>query len=118
MDAKTKVAVLKGARSLLEKGWVKGSLARNSKGESVDYASAQACGFCVMGGALRHISDQRGFVDHYSNACNILEPVFGISPVSLNDDGETKHLHVMMGMDFAVLMAEDELKAAKKAAKK
>jgi hypothetical protein len=119
------VKVLKDARDLisLPGTWTKGFLARNALDKPMlNMHSPEACKFCAVG-ALEVSSYNNEATDKnvedIATSClyyAMSENGWGIS--GSNDKEDTQHLHVLMAYDFAVLMAEDDLKEAKRRMKK
>lgn len=108
------VKALKEAQNLISthQRWTKGELARDNKGVSVGAGSKSkyACRYCSIG-ALYNVTSRS--THSFFQSMNYLRYTMdGVAKT--NDDPETKHKHVMMAFDFAILMAEDDLKAAKK----
>jgi hypothetical protein len=125
---KEAVDVLKGARDILSgfNAWTRGTYARNNKGEDVSLNDPQACRFCADG-ALRKAAGVNEYTMYpylspaYRQAREILEGVmadgFCEEIPDVNDKSTTKHQHVLMSYDLAILQAEDMLKAQQRKAK-
>jgi hypothetical protein len=112
---KEAVEVLKNARSLIEpRGkWIQGSFAKTREGVDVGSYHHSACRFCALG-ALRRSTKQIEYMqqDAQTFLSYAMASAFDNIP-SANDHSSTKQLHVLMAYDFAILMAEDELKDEK-----
>lgn len=110
------VTRLTKARKILEdeKNWCKTHLAKDFKGKP----TTTGCGtsFCSMGA----LDKAHGVIYNYNKFTlteKYLDKAMDGDIVGNNDKRSTKHIHVMMSYDFAILMAKDDLKVARKAAK-
>ena len=114
-ETKQAVKYLKAARKLItpEGSWCKGSLAKTSKGRTIGPDCDAAVSFCVLGAVSRVLG---GSTIGIGRICdNALQFSFGDYYVDeINDKRSTKHLHVLMAYDFAILHAEDEVKRLRK----
>ena len=124
--ARTKdtITTLKAAQKLIgtHEKWCKGSFARDIIGDKIGYNSPDACQWCSLGAIRKSAIGQIFHIEEYlENAMynKRIDQFYGTDfIVKGNDSRTTEHLHVMMAYDFAILMAQDDLKAAMKATKK
>lgn len=124
IEVKGALEVLKRGRDILEKHqrWTKGAYARNNQGWEVDTVDEGACRFCTVGAlyAAVGVSADDDPPQHVGKAMNYLGDVMGRNGYGIpdvNDEATTKHKHVLMSFDLAILQAEDDFKIAKKALK-
>lgn len=54
-------AIISRAKTLIEKGWCQGKLAKDSNGNSVDHLSEFAESFCLIGALARASHEQKGY---------------------------------------------------------
>jgi hypothetical protein len=109
------VEVLNNARSLIEpRGkWIKGAEAKTHAGRIVGATDQKACKFCAIG-ALNAAGTYTDM--HTMSAAQDFLDVAMVTDISwddieqVNDRSTTKQLHVLMAYDFAILMAEDDLR--------
>jgi hypothetical protein len=101
----TGVYVLTEARKLLEKGWTQGALARDKDGNPVHYNCPSAKSFDIAGAILR----QGNFYGGNFWAAKALDIVFGDRVARKNDGVRMTQLRVLMGFDFAILIAKEGL---------
>ena len=120
-DIKNTLLVLKGARKLLEgnKSWAQGTFALTKKGNKCRSVSPFACSWCAIGAVTRAHEDLPLVVDLFElNPREYLETAMckerHETVPDANDKPSTKHLHVLMAYDFAILMAQDDLKWQRK----
>lgn len=111
-ETKQAVKYLKAARKLItpEGSWCKGHLARDIDNKAVGVFDKRACRFCSLGAAYKVIGAKK----FYALTYDILSFAFSGSIGVANDKRSTKHPHVLMAYDFAILHAEDEVKRLKK----
>lgn len=128
-EIKTALSVLRKARKILEPSgsWIKDVYAADKQGKGVEINSRKACKFCSLGAGAKAAGGVHEF--EFGPAYPYLDCAFAVAAgnisaflsggdvVTVNDAPSTKHLHVQMAFDFAILMAQDDLKAAKKATK-
>jgi hypothetical protein len=114
---KEAVQILKDARSILEKpnAWGRGYYAKDNKGNDVEATDKRACRFCALGAIAKAQGKDYPFSDNVVvNAMNWLKLSMTDHPLCMisdqNDNLATKQKHVLMAYDFAILMAQDELK--------
>lgn len=112
-ETKQAVKYLKAARKLItpEGSWCKGYYARDAEGQPV-YSYDEAHSFCSMGAVEASLGIQQGGFDVFQ--WSFLRDAFDGNIGLRNDRPSTKHLHVLMAYDFAILNAEDEVKRLKK----
>ena len=111
------IKVVEDAQDILEnpKAWCKGSYAKTRSNYHVDATDGEAVKFCSVG-AIRRAAGDTG-LQAYSDAFHILKGGEG-NIVEFNDNSRTRHKHIVMAFDFAILAAKDDLKVMKKAAAK
>lgn len=111
----TTLEILKAARKLLEPegSWTKGFFARSSANKPVEVESDLACKFCTLGAIKKVLAESGEDEDGvaYYEAQEALSEVFNDYNVfPLNDRRSTKHEHILMAYDFAILMEKDNQK--------
>lgn len=120
------VQILKDARSILDKpnAWGRGEYAKDNRGFPSSTLYKQACRFCTHGaiGKAANYDPCEAFEPRGAAiALDCLAKVMtdGSNTVAfVNDKSTTKHQHVLMTYDFAILMAEDALRKQTRAALK
>jgi len=116
-ELKTTIKNLKAAREVMEgAALARGVFARAANGRPVEVASSSACKFCTIGAVAKAMGVEGEDILYGSPERHYLEKVMDDIVVQ-NDKHNTKKKHILMAFDFAILQAEDDLKAAKKAAK-
>jgi len=110
----TAIDILKAAREKLEGegAWTKGAFARTKDGNVIGYEEKNAVCFCALG-ALRRVTDEDDPGSQrasFKATEKLIEALGGSSIPAMNDHLETTQLHMLMSFDFAILMAEDEVK--------
>lgn len=124
MATKEVVKFLKDSREVLEpKGaFTKGACARKGNNDMCDVFDDKACKFCAFG-AMKKAPEPgtkvktRGQEYIKRTLLTTYDAAEHFSIADVNDRPGTKQLHVLMAFDFAILMAQDDYKAAKKAGK-
>lgn len=108
------IDVLKATRDKLEPegAWTQGAYARDNGGEPVDYHSKRATCFCALGAINSICYSARNTQSEYmlrNRVINAFRKATDCSPIpAMNDSRHTTQLHVLMSLDFAILIAEDE----------
>lgn len=96
-------AILKRARDLVGKGWIKGYWARDAEGDNVHYSSPAACQFCAEGAidrAIFEVKPKNAVSGQLARAR--FEYVFGgRSVIERNDSKTTTKEQVFGCFDFA-----------------
>ena len=94
--------VLTKAKKLIEKGWCKGPMAKNARGEAVGPRSKAACQWCSFGAilAVDYGVGRLGAEDYLSRAC-------GRSFILFNES-QTSKRPVLRAFDRAIALAKSE----------
>ena len=110
----TPLLMLKQARSLVERGWTQGTLARDKEGIPTHPQAAGACSWCMSGALHRVAASERVNGPHFDQAWHALDeavskhneavskhewpPTF----TSWNDDSGRTHPEVLAVFDAAI----------------
>lgn len=123
VSVKKAVKDLKAARDILEQpnAWTRDAFARKGNNDETEVDNPKACKFCTIGAIAKASGCDVWSAEHteaakYMSKAMSYEGVDAYVP-DVNDFPTTKQGHVLMAFDFAILMAEDDLKAAKKKVK-
>ena len=74
----TPLLMLKQARSLIERGWTKGTLARDKDGIPIHPQAAGACSWCMSGALHRVAASERVNGPHFDQAWQALDDTLGM----------------------------------------
>lgn len=97
--------------------WTRGEFARAGNKRPVPVDSPNAVCFCAVGGMAKANGDNVSTVT-YSTAYDYLGTAFAtpgcLNVPDNNDKRTTTHMQVLNAFDFAILLAKDDVKQAKK----
>lgn len=119
------IGVLEAGRQVIDRpnSWIKGWFAKDNQGNELEAIESGACRFCTVGAIYKaHDINSAEYSKHkppvalaFDYLGDAMSTDGGMAVVpDVNDHPKTKHKHVLMSFDFAILMAKDDLKAAKK----
>lgn len=118
---KVAIKILEDARDVLHSPsrWTKGWYARDNKGLKCSAISDEACRYCISGALYKVESLPTNYNINLRKAEQYLEDVMNTDHIpDVNDALSTKHKHILMAFDFAILMAKDDLRKAQRQARK
>jgi len=100
---------LSKARDLLSdpSRWTKCANARDLNGHTVTINSDQAFRFCLSGAIFK--TETKVYTT--GRAIKKLAHIGGHVPAIFNDHKDTRHIHIMMALDFAILASKDDERA-------
>ena len=112
--AEKAVKQLTKARSYIDKegGFTKNTMARAVNGNPIENYAYATC-FCTLG-AIDNATNKSKKGVWNQPATEYMSVIMTDNIPKANDSRSTKQEHVLMAFDFAILMAQDDLKAAQK----
>jgi hypothetical protein len=121
--AEQALSLVQATRGILARpsAFTKGAMARSSRKWDVAATSEDATCWCTVGAMRSALGNNSALDPGYLLAKDAITTAFGGEGLSdvmtLNDKPRTTQAQVVNTLDFAVLIAKDQLKAAKQAAK-